>query len=40
VSPLLSAKETSGVTEWLKGNALEKRQANGDMGGTMRLGEH
>jgi len=26
------------MTEWLKGNELEKRQANGDMGGTMRLG--
>jgi CTP synthase len=26
------------MTEWLKGNELEKRQANGDLGGTMRLG--
>jgi CTP synthase len=26
------------LTEWLKGNELEKRQAGGDMGGTMRLG--
>ncbi|MGB8818485.1 MAG: CTP synthase [Rhizobiaceae bacterium] len=26
------------MTEWLKGNMLEKRQAAGDMGGTMRLG--
>jgi CTP synthase len=26
------------MTEWLKGNALERRQANGDLGGTMRLG--
>ncbi len=26
------------MTEWVKGNALEKRAANGDMGGTMRLG--
>jgi len=26
------------MTEWLKGNELEKRQADGDMGGTMRLG--
>jgi CTP synthase len=26
------------MTEWLKGNALEKRAANGDLGGTMRLG--
>jgi CTP synthase len=28
------------MTEWLKGNELEKRQANGDMGGTMRLGAY
>ena len=28
------------MTEWLKGNALEKRQANGDLGGTMRLGAY
>lgn len=28
------------MTEWLKGNALEKRQADGDMGGTMRLGAY
>jgi CTP synthase len=26
------------MTEWLKGNELQKRQPNGDMGGTMRLG--
>jgi CTP synthase len=26
------------MTEWLRGNELEKRQANGDLGGTMRLG--
>jgi CTP synthase len=26
------------MTEWLKGNELEKRQAHGDLGGTMRLG--
>ncbi|HQF31193.1 MAG TPA: CTP synthase [Hyphomicrobiales bacterium] len=26
------------MTEWLKGNALEKRRAGGDLGGTMRLG--
>jgi len=26
------------MTEWLKGNELEKRAANGDLGGTMRLG--
>ena len=26
------------MTEWLKGNALEKRQNDGDLGGTMRLG--
>ena len=28
------------MTEWLKGNALEKRQASGDKGGTMRLGAY
>src|SRR3954453_21441325 len=28
------------MTEWLKGNALEKRAANGDLGGTMRLGAY
>ena len=28
------------MTEWLRGNALEKRQAGGDMGGTMRLGAY
>jgi CTP synthase len=26
------------MTEWLRGNVLEKRMAGGDMGGTMRLG--
>jgi CTP synthase len=26
------------MTEWLKGNELEKRKADGDLGGTMRLG--
>ena len=26
------------MTEWMRGNTLERRQANGDMGGTMRLG--
>jgi CTP synthase len=26
------------MTEWLKGNDLEKRSATGDLGGTMRLG--
>ena len=26
------------MTEWLKGNQLETRAANGDLGGTMRLG--
>ncbi|CAH1670742.1 CTP synthase [Chelatococcus asaccharovorans] len=26
------------LTEWLKGNELEKRRADGDLGGTMRLG--
>jgi CTP synthase len=28
------------MTEWLKGTELEKRQANGDLGGTMRLGAY
>jgi CTP synthase len=28
------------MTEWLKGNALEKRTGNGDLGGTMRLGAY
>ncbi|MFT3726733.1 MAG: CTP synthase [Terricaulis sp.] len=28
------------MTEWLKGNELEKRGAAGDMGGTMRLGAY
>jgi CTP synthase len=28
------------MTEWLKGNALEKRVASGDLGGTMRLGAY
>ena len=28
------------MTEWLRGNALEKRVAHGDMGGTMRLGAY
>ena len=28
------------MTEWLKGNQLEKRAANGDLGGTMRLGAY
>ncbi|MFZ4604147.1 MAG: CTP synthase [Caulobacterales bacterium] len=26
------------MTEWMRGNDLETRQANGDLGGTMRLG--
>ncbi len=26
------------MTEWMKGNELEARKANGDLGGTMRLG--
>jgi CTP synthase len=26
------------LTEWLRGNELEKRNAGGDLGGTMRLG--
>jgi len=28
------------MTEWLKGNELEKRNAAGDLGGTMRLGAY
>jgi CTP synthase len=28
------------MTEWTKGNELEKRAANGDLGGTMRLGAY
>jgi len=28
------------MTEWLKGNQLEKRAAEGDLGGTMRLGAY
>ena len=28
------------MTEWLRGNELEKRVSNGDMGGTMRLGAY
>jgi CTP synthase len=28
------------MTEWVKGNALEKRGAGGDLGGTMRLGAY
>jgi CTP synthase len=28
------------MTEWMRGNMLEKRAANGDLGGTMRLGAY
>ncbi|HEX2654902.1 MAG TPA: CTP synthase [Xanthobacteraceae bacterium] len=28
------------MTEWLKGNEFEKRRADGDLGGTMRLGAY
>ncbi|MBP0650065.1 CTP synthetase, partial [Mycobacterium tuberculosis] len=28
------------LTEWLKGNELERRQEGGDLGGTMRLGAY
>jgi CTP synthase len=28
------------MTEWLRGNAREQRRANGDLGGTMRLGAY
>lgn len=28
------------MTEWMRGNELEKREASGDLGGTMRLGAY
>ena len=28
------------MTEWMRGNTLEKRNAGGDLGGTMRLGAY
>ncbi len=28
------------MTEWIRGNQLEKREASGDLGGTMRLGAY
>ncbi|HEX3863786.1 MAG TPA: CTP synthase [Stellaceae bacterium] len=28
------------MTEWMRGNDLEQREANGDLGGTMRLGAY
>jgi CTP synthase len=28
------------MTEWMRGNVLEKRRAGGDLGGTMRLGAY
>jgi CTP synthase len=28
------------LTEWVRGNTLERRNANGDLGGTMRLGAY
>ncbi|QPC41490.1 CTP synthase [Kaustia mangrovi] len=28
------------LTEWMRGNELEQRKANGDLGGTMRLGAY
>jgi CTP synthase len=28
------------MTEWMRGNEIEQRNANGDMGGTMRLGAY
>ena len=28
------------MTEWVKGNSLEKREVSGDLGGTMRLGAY
>ncbi len=34
------AKVVGLMTEWMRGNAVERRQADGDMGGTMRLGAY
>jgi CTP synthase len=28
------------MTEWMRGNQIEKRKAGGDLGGTMRLGQY
>jgi CTP synthase len=28
------------MTEWMRGNMLERREADGDLGGTMRLGAY
>jgi len=28
------------MTEWMKGDEIERRQANGNLGGTMRLGAY
>jgi CTP synthase len=28
------------MTEWMRGNMLERREAGGDLGGTMRLGSY
>jgi CTP synthase len=28
------------MTEWMRGNTMEQREANGDLGGTMRLGAY
>ena len=28
------------MTEWMKGNELEQRETNGNLGGTMRLGAY
>jgi CTP synthase len=28
------------MTEWMKGNQLERRKAGGDLGGTMRVGKY
>ena len=28
------------MTEWMRGNELEKRKSNGNLGGTMRLGAY
>jgi len=34
------AKVVGLMTEWMRGNAVERREAGGDLGGTMRLGAY
>jgi CTP synthase len=34
------AKVVGMMTEWMRGNEVERRQAGGDLGGTMRLGTY